>query len=415
METTAGAGEPDVEESAMLQPKKEKKTPFVTAVLVAAGNSTRMGAGENKQFLPLCGKEAVCHTIAAFETCDVIDEIVLVCREEDRERFAGLIGQYGFRKVRAVTPGGSTRQQSVRAGISAASPEAAYFAVHDGARALIRPETIESVVRAAFSCSAAAAGVPVKDTIKVADPEGRILSTPDRSVLWAVQTPQVFERELYLGALARAEREGADYTDDCQLFEPTGTRVQLCMGAYDNIKLTTREDLPLAEALLGEKRRSVMTRIGHGYDVHRLVEGRPLILGGVTVPYAKGLLGHSDADVLTHAVMDALLGAAALGDIGAHFPDTDERYRGADSMELLRRVCALIAERGFHIGNIDATVLAQAPKLKPYISRMAEGLAAACGVEPSSVSVKATTEEGLGFTGAGEGIAAHAVCLLERG
>lgn len=154
-------------------------------------------------------------------------------------------------------------------------------------------------------------------------------------------------------------------------------------------------------------------RIGHGYDVHRLVEGRKLILGGVEIPYEKGLLGHSDADVLTHAVMDALLGAAALGDIGKWFPDSDPAYKGADSIALLRRVTELLAREGWRVGNVDTTVLAQAPKLAPHLSQMREYLAAACGVPVSQISVKATTEEGLGFTGSGEGIAAHAVCLLE--
>jgi len=157
-----------------------------------------------------------------------------------------------------------------------------------------------------------------------------------------------------------------------------------------------------------------MMRIGHGYDVHRLVEGRPLILGGVTIPWEKGLLGHSDADVLTHAVMDALLGAAALGDIGGHFPDTDPAYAGADSMALLRHVMGLLREQGYRVNNVDVTVLAQAPKLKPHIPAMRERLAVATGVDVDAVNVKATTEEKLGFTGAGEGMAAHAVCLLEK-
>lgn len=155
-------------------------------------------------------------------------------------------------------------------------------------------------------------------------------------------------------------------------------------------------------------------RIGHGYDVHRLVEGRPLILGGVSIPYEKGLLGHSDADVLTHAVADALLGAAALGDIGGLFPDTDPAYKDADSLKLLSVVVKVVRDAGYTVSNIDATVLAQAPKLKPHITKMREKLAAACDIPVDAVSVKATTEEGLGFTGSGEGIAAHAVCLVER-
>lgn len=157
-----------------------------------------------------------------------------------------------------------------------------------------------------------------------------------------------------------------------------------------------------------------MMRIGHGYDVHRLVEGRKLILGGVEIPYGKGLLGHSDADVLTHAVMDALLGAAAMGDIGKHFPDTDQAYAGADSLKLLERVVALLREKNWVVGNVDATILAQRPKLAPHIPQMVQNLAAKMGVEPEQVNVKATTEEKLGFTGSGEGMAAHAVCLLEK-
>ena len=196
-------------------------------------------------------------------------------------------------------------------------------------------------------------------------------------------------------------------TDDCSLFELTGRPVELVQGDYANIKITTREDLPRAEN--GGKKM----RIGHGYDVHRLVEGRKLILGGVEVPYEKGLLGHSDADVLAHAVMDAVLGAAALGDIGQHFPDTAEEYAGADSLVLARRVAEIVAAQGWRIENIDATILCQRPKLAPYIPVMREKLAAAFGLPVEAVSVKATTEEHLGFTGEGLGIAAHAVALIE--
>ena len=191
------------------------------------------------------------------------------------------------------------------------------------------------------------------------------------------------------------------------LFELTGRPVELVQGDYANIKITTREDLPRAEN--GGKKM----RIGHGYDVHRLVEGRKLILGGVEVPYEKGLLGHSDADVLAHAVMDAVLGAAALGDIGQHFPDTAEEYAGADSLVLARRVAEIVAAQGWRIENIDATILCQRPKLAPYIPVMREKLAAAFGLPVEAVSVKATTEEHLGFTGEGLGIAAHAVALIE--
>ena len=198
-------------------------------------------------------------------------------------------------------------------------------------------------------------------------------------------------------------------TDDCSLFELTGRPVQLTQGDYANLKITTREDLPRAEQKEGND-----MRIGHGYDVHRLVEDRKLILGGVEVPFEKGLLGHSDADVLTHAVMDALLGACALGDIGHLFPDSDPAYAGADSLRLLDEVVSRLRQRGYRVGNVDATVLAQAPKLAPYLEQMRRNLAWRLQVPVDAVSVKATTEEGLGFTGTGDGIAAHAVCLVEN-
>lgn len=260
--------------------------------------------------------------------------------------------------------------------------------------------------------------MPVKDTVKqalagdgrIVPPDCMVQATPDRSTLYAVQTPQCFERAAYLEALASLDPEKARLvTDDCSLFELTGRPVQLTQGDYANIKITTREDLPRPEA-----KGECKMRIGHGYDVHRLVEGRKLILGGVEVPFEKGLDGHSDADVLTHAVMDAVLGGAALGDIGRHFPDTDPAYAGADSLELARHVARILAQAGWKVANLDATLLCQRPKLAPYIPAMRENLAQALGLEVEAVSVKATTEEHLGFTGQGLGIAAHAVALLER-
>ena len=195
--------------------------------------------------------------------------------------------------------------------------------------------------------------------------------------------------------------------------------MKLTRGDYKNLKLTTPEDLLLARAAVEEEKRNEMEgsegmRVGSGYDVHRLAEGRALILGGVNVPFERGLLGHSDADVLSHAVMDALLGAAALGDIGKLFPDSDPQYQGADSLQLLAEVCRVVRRKGWEIGNIDATVIAQRPKLAPHIEKMRENIARACGIDTGRVSVKATTEEGLGFTGRGDGIAAQAVCLLNE-
>ena len=262
--------------------------------------------------------------------------------------------------------GGSTRAESARSGVAAAHGR--LVAVHDAARPFVSQSVIADTIAAAARRGAAAPAVPVKDTIKQAKggdgktvPEGYMVeNTPDRSTLYAVQTPQCFDRAAYLAALDELDEDSARLvTDDCSLFELTGRPVELVRGDYANIKITTREDLPRAGN--GGKKM----RIGHGYDVHRLVEGRKLILGGVEVPYEKGLLGHSDADVLAHAVMDAVLGAAALGDIGQHFPDTAEEYAGADSLMLARRVAEIMTEHGWRIENIDATILCQRPKLAP--------------------------------------------------
>ncbi len=379
---------------------------FVTAVIVAAGSSTRMG--QPKLLMPLCGEPVLAHTLKAYDRA-AVDALVVVTREQDIPVFEPLAKT--MTKPICFVTGGATRQASVANGMAAVPPQTTVVAIADGARPLITPEEIDRVIACALETGAAAAAVRVKDTIKQADENRIITATPDRSTLWQVQTPQVFSLELYRRAMAAVASAGLDLTDDCQLVEYIGAKVTLCESSYENIKITTPEDIAVATAFL-QKRGVGGMRIGHGYDVHRLVEGRRCIIGGVDIPFELGLLGHSDADVLTHAIMDALLGAAALGDIGKLFPDTDERFKGADSIALLREVAARVTAAGFTVCNIDATVLAQRPKLKPHIDAMRQVLADACGIAVSCVSVKATTEEGLGFTGAMEGIAAHAVCLL---
>ena len=381
----------------------------ISAVLVAAGSSTRMGF--DKLSFDLGGETVLHRSIRAFEQCPQIGEIVLVA---GKNRAFVEQQAVGCTKPVQIVAGGATRAESAKNGVLAAHGE--LVAVHDAARPFVSPAVIAAVLEAAARCGAAAPAVPVKDTIKQAVPgDGKtvpeaclVRSTPDRSTLYAVQTPQCFDRAAYLAALDELDEASTRLvTDDCSLFELTGRPVELVQGDYANIKITTREDLPRTEN--GGKKM----RIGHGYDVHRLVEGRKLILGGVEVPYEKGLLGHSDADVLAHAVMDAVLGAAALGDIGQHFPDTAEEYAGADSLMLARRVAEIMTEHGWRIENIDATILCQRPKLAPHIPAMRAKLAEAFGMPVDAVSVKATTEEHLGFTGEGLGIAAHAVALIE--
>lgn len=396
---------------------RRQRTPELrcSAVVPAAGSSTRM-EGQDKLLLPLEEQPVLLHTLRALELCPYLAEIIVVTREDLIVPIGQLCRDAGLSKVRKVIVGGATRTHSVLAGLGELPSGAELVAIHDGARPLVSQEVLETVIFRAAECGAAAPAVPVKDTIKQAKggdgktvPEGcRVENTPDRSTLYAVQTPQCFDRAAYLAALDELDEASARLvTDDCSLFELTGRPVELVRGDYANIKITTREDLPRAGN--GGKKM----RIGHGYDVHRLVEGRKLILGGVEVPYEKGLLGHSDADVLAHAVMDAVLGAAALGDIGQHFPDTAEEYAGADSLMLARRVAEIVTGHGWRIENIDATILCQRPKLAPHIPAMRAKLAEAFGMPVDAVSVKATTEEHLGFTGEGLGIAAHAVALIE--
>lgn len=376
----------------------QKGLPTVTAIIVAAGASLRMGFDKLSYCLP-DGRTVLETSCALFAAHPAVDELVLVAggNRPQCEAIAAACP-----KPCTVVQGGATRADSVHNGLAAAKGQ--LVAIHDAARPFASEEVITQVLQAAAKTGAAAPAVPVKDTIKVADKDGKVVTTPDRATLYAVQTPQCFDRALYLQALEAVSGEKASLvTDDCSLFELAGLPVTLTAGDYANLKITTKEDLQKENTM----------RIGHGYDVHRLVEDRKLILGGVEVPYEKGLLGHSDADVLLHAVMDAVLGAAALGDIGQHFPDTDPAYKGADSLALTREVAKIIAAHGYKVGNIDATILCQRPKLAPHIPAMRKNIADAFGLPLDAVSVKATTEEHLGFTGEGLGIAAHAVALIE--
>ena len=362
----------------------------ISAVLVAAGSSTRMGF--DKLSFDLGGETVLHRSIRAFDQCPQIGEIVLVA---GKNRAFVEQQAVGCTKPVQIVAGGATRAESAKNGVLAAHGE--LVAVHDAARPFVSPAVIAAVLEAAARCGAAAPAVPVKDTIKQAVPgDGKtvpeaclVRSTPDRSTLYAVQTPQCFDRTQYLAALQELDAEKARLvTDDCSLFELTGRSVQLTQGDYANLKITTREDLPRPV-----QKEETRMRIGHGYDVHRLVEGRKLILGGVEIPFEKGLLGHSDA--------------------GQHFPDNDPAYAGADSLELARHVARILSEHDYRVENIDATILCQWPKLAPHIPAMRANLAAAFGLPVDAVSVKATTEEHLGFTGEGLGIAAHAVALIE--
>lgn len=380
-----------------------------TAIIVAAGAGTRLGTETPKQLLPLAGKTVLARSLDAFEAAESIDAVVVVAPEHEADRYCRNEVPSGVRKVTAVVGGGAERQDSVSAGLAAVPDGTRVVAVHDAVRPLIRPEDIDAVVRAAEESGAAVLGTPVTDTVKRVE-NGRAVATLDRSTMWTVQTPQAFHLDLLSEAHRRARDEGVTATDDTALVEQLGRPVTVVAGRRDNIKITLPEDLRIAERILENVPRS--HRTGLGYDVHRLVEGRPLVLGGVTIPFERGLLGHSDADVLSHAVVDAVLGAVSAGDIGRLYPDSDEEWKDAPGSVFLNGAADALASAGARLANVDAVVMAQRPKLAPYIGEMEAAMALALRVAPARISVKATTTEGLGFVGAGEGIAAQAVATV---
>ena len=381
--------------------------PQAAAVIVAAGRGERLGATIPKAFVAVAGVPMLLHAARRVALSPEVGRIVVVVGASDVDRARMLLMQHGVRNVTAVVPGGAHRQDSVFAGLSHLG-EAPVAVVHDGARPLVPPDVVTAVIQAAVEAGAASAGLPVRETVKLVD-GADARQTLDRDRLWVAHTPQAFRTALLREAHHRAKAEGFYGTDDAVLVERLGYAVRMVEDSPRNLKVTVPADLDLAEAYAGQRQ---MVRTGIGYDAHRLALGRLLRVGGVEIPWPRGLAGHSDADVLAHAIMDALLGGAGLGDLGRHFPPGDPAFRGADSIELLRRVAAMAAGAGWRVVHVDSTVLAEAPRLAPYIPQMRERLAAALGVDSSTVNVKATTTEGMGAIGRGEGIAAHAVATL---
>ena len=393
----------------------------LTVIVAAAGAGKRLGMGKNKAFAEVGGLPLLVQCLRMVNDTGMAHKTIVAVGADEVAMTGALLKDYheyfaGLQTV--VVAGGAERTDSVKNALALAGSEG-WIAVHDGARPFAGTEVFERTLQAAQQSGAAIAAVPVKNTIKVVNAEGFVVNTPQRSSLMAVQTPQIFKAQLLQRAYCDDNLKGAAVTDDASLVERLGVKVAVALGSYENIKITTPEDLLLAEKICADRGMTMMQslkmpqfRVGSGYDVHRLTQNRKLILCGVEVPYELGLDGHSDADVAVHALMDALLGAAALGDIGKHFPDTDDRFKGADSMKLLEHVLALLKERCWRVNNADVTIIAQKPKLAGYIPAMRDNLAKAMGLDADAVNVKATTTEKLGFTGRGEGIAAEAVVSL---
>lgn len=374
------------------------------ALLMAAGSGSRFGADRPKQFLTLRGKPVLRHAAEALLREGGVDALLPVCAPDSRELVAGMLA--GLPCLPPVS-GGATRQASVRAGLEALAAEPpALVLVHDAARPVVPPGTIAALRAALVTHPSAIPAQPVTDTLKRGE-AGLIRETVPRAGLFRAQTPQAFR---FAPLLAAHRAATAEATDDAQLLEAAGQAVALVPGHESNIKITWPEDLARMEAALTPP---MIPRMGTGFDVHRLVAGRPMVLCGVTLPFPLGLSGHSDADVGIHALCDAIYGALAEGDIGRWFPPSEAQWKDADSARFLRHAAGRIAARGGMLANADVTLICERPKITPHATAMRERLAALLEVPLDRISVKATTTERLGFTGRGEGIAAQAaVCVL---
>lgn len=390
------------------------------AIVPAAGGGRRFGGELPKQFVPVLGRPLLAWTVERLLSVPEVDRVV-VAAPAGR---AGETREMLLREVRvspdvdlSAVDGGRRRQDSVRAALAAADVAPSdWVAVHDGARPCLAAADLAAVLRSTAGSDGAGAvlGRPVRDTLKTAA-GGRLHETVDRSGLFRAETPQVFRAGELGEALDRADRENLEVSDESSLFAPGS--VAAVAASQPNPKLTAASDLPAIEALLRREHgvpNELEAAVGHGYDVHRLKAGRPLILGGQRIPHEAGLDGHSDADVVLHAIGDALLGAAGLGDLGVHFPPSDEAWRGADSSDLLRLIVAMVQERGFAVRNCDVTLIAERPSMAPYRSAIEAHVAELLRIEAERVNFKATTHEGLGPLGRGEGMAAHASVLIER-
>ncbi len=378
--------------------------PDCVALIVAAGRGHRFGGDLPKQYRRLAGRPVLARTAAAFATHAGVDAVRVVIHPDDiglyEEAVAGL-------DLLPPVPGGAERQDSVRLGLeSLESLGPSRVLIHDGARPCVTPGVIDRTLAALETAPGAVAAVPVNDTLKRARADGTVDGTVDRTGLWRAQTPQAFRFAEILAAHRKAA--GRAFTDDAAVAEAAGLAVALVPGDEDNVKITTEDDLRRAAAFLagGE------IRTGLGYDVHRFGPGDHVWLCGVRIAHDRGLVGHSDADVGLHALVDAILGAIGAGDIGGHFPPSDPRWKGAPSREFLAHAGALVRERRGEVVHVDVTLIAEAPRIGPHREAMRATIAEILGVDVGRTSVKATTTEGLGFAGRGEGIAAQAVATL---
>ncbi len=383
---------------------------IVAAVVVAAGRGLRAGGAIPKQYRAIAGTPAIRPSLSAFCGHAQIDLVQPVIHPADAELFRA--ASDGLQKLMPPVAGGAMRQISVRAGLESLRPhQPELVLIHDAARPFLTGGLIARAIDAGKTHGAAVPGIGIADTVKRIDADDLVGETLDRARLRMVQTPQAFNFSLIADAHRRAAEAGRDdFTDDAALAEWAGHRVHMFEGEAGNVKLTTNDDFARAELLLAAGLADVRT--GNGFDVHAFAEGDHVMLGGIRIPHSRAVTGHSDADVVLHALVDAILGALAEGDIGAHFPPGDPQWRGASSDRFLAFACERVRARGGMIGNLDVTVVCEAPRVSPHRDAMRTRIAAIAGIPVARVGVKATTSEKLGFTGRGEGIVAMATATV---
>jgi 2-C-methyl-D-erythritol 4-phosphate cytidylyltransferase / 2-C-methyl-D-erythritol 2,4-cyclodiphosphate synthase len=386
----------------------------VTAIIAAGGSGRRLGASVPKQLLDVAGHSMLARSVHAFDRHPDVDDVIVALPVDLVDGARSIVGKV-VGPIKFVA-GGASRQDSVARAFELVEDRTDIVLVHDAARPFVSEELITRAIDAAAAHGAAIAAVPATDTVKRVTSDSTppiIVETLHRDAIYLAQTPQAFRRAVLQEAVALG-RSGVVATDEAGLAERVGHTVRIVQGDRGNVKITTAEDLDRARADEHRAPARSAARAGIGYDLHRLVEGRPLILGGVTIPSALGALGHSDADAACHAATDAVLGAASLGDIGRHFPDSDPQWKGASSIDLLRRAVCLVRDAGFDVLNLDVVVILERPRIAPLIDDIRQGLADALAIDLSFVSVKGKSNEGVDAIGRGEAIAAHAVALLQR-
>ncbi len=388
----------------------------VAAILLAAGSSSRM-QGVDKQFLELGGQPVFLHSLQVFEASEAVDHVCIVFSESNLEAGQKAVKAAGHSKVSAMVAGGARRQDSVRRGIEALSGLSAppqWLIVHDAARPFVDESMIISGLEAAQTSGAAVTAVSLKDTVKEVEGSA-VVATPDRDGLRVIQTPQVFRASTLIEA---HEAVSDDVTDDASMVEINGGSVVVFPGSYDNIKITTPEDVPLAELIYarrsGQPTDPAVRRWGIGFDGHQLTVGGPLLLGGVEIEFDSHLEGHSDGDVLLHTVNSALLGAAGLGDMGSNFPSSDPSLEGIDSAELLAISIDKVRAAGWVAEHLDATIIAQRPRLSGYVESISARIAQVVGLGTDAVNIKVTSTDHVGAIGEGLGIAAQAIATIRR-